>query len=208
MVQHDAEAKPTDTRLAGFILIAAAALSVLAMGHHPTGAHATGGVGDYVHGTMIMVVCALFFGFTCFAQHRGIMRPAILAGLIAYALSLAAHVGAATINGAIVPALAARGHDALSHDIAVLCWEANQALARMGVYATGTAFLFWSGDLLLGGRGKDRILAILGLGAGIGPMVALAAGWITMDLAGAFIVYVVHALWASLVGVQMVRRAL
>ena len=45
MVQQEAGAKPTDTRLAGFILIAAAALSVLAMGHHPTGAHAPGGVG-------------------------------------------------------------------------------------------------------------------------------------------------------------------
>ena len=179
MVESESRAEAGNTQLAGFVMIAAAALSVLAMGHHPTGAHATGGVGDYVHGTMIIVVCALFFGFTCFTQRRGIMRPAILAGLIAYAISLAAHIGAATINGAIVPALAARGHDALGHDIALLCWEANQALARMGVYATGTAFLLWSVDLLLSGRGQHRILAIAGLVAGIGPMVALATGWVS-----------------------------
>lgn len=208
MVERENGAEANNARLAGFVMIAAAALSVLAMGHHPTGAHATGGVGDYVHGTMIIVVAALFFGFTCFAQRRGITRPAILAGLIAYAISLAAHIGAATINGAIVPALAARGHDALGHDIALLCWEANQALARMGVYATGTAFLFWSADLLTHGRGQERILAIAGLVAGIGPMVALAAGWVAMDVTGAFIVYVVHALWAVLVGIQLVRRAL
>ncbi len=208
MVERENGAQANNARLAGFVMIAAAALSVLAMGHHPTGAHATGGVGDYVHGTMIIVVAALFFGFTCFAQRRGITRPAILAGLIAYAISLAAHIGAATINGAIVPALAARGHDALGHDIALLCWEANQALARMGVYATGAAFLFWSADLLTHDRDQDRVLAIAGLVAGIGPMVAMAAGWIAMDVTGAFIVYVVHALWAVLVGIQLVRRAI
>lgn len=195
-------------RLAGLILIAAAALSVLAMGHHPTGAHATGGVADYVHGTMIVVVCVLFFGFVYFCRRREMMRPAILAGLIAYAVSLAAHIGAATINGAVVPALAARGGDALGHDIAMLCWETNQALARMGVYATGTAFALWSVDLLRRDRGANRAIALAGLAAGLGPMIALASGLTTMDLAGAFVIYAVHAAWAVLIGTQLYRRAL
>lgn len=195
-------------RLAGLVLIVAAALSVLAMGHHPTGAHATGGVADYVHGTMIVVICALFFGFVHFVRRRGTMRPVILAGLIAYAVSLSADIGAATINGAVVPALAARGGDALDHDIAILCWETNQALARMGVYATGTAFAFWSVDLLRRGAGVNRAIALAGLAAGLGPMIALAGGWATMDLAGAFAIYAVHAVWAVLIGAQLRRGAL
>lgn len=195
-------------RLAGLVLIVAAALSVLAMGHHPTGAHATGGVADYVHGTMIVVICALFFGFVHFVRRRGTMRPVILAGLIAYAVSLAADIGAATINGAVVPALAARGGDALDHDIALLCWETNQALARMGVHATGTAFAFWSVDLLHRGAGVNRAIALAGLAAGLGPMIALAGGWATLDLTGAFAIYAVHAAWAVLIGAQLRRGAL
>ncbi|NNC73746.1 MAG: hypothetical protein HKN78_12855 [Sphingomonadaceae bacterium] len=195
-------------RLAGGVMIAAALLSVLAMGHHPSGAHATGGIGDYVHGAMIVLISALFFCFAKFAQRRGIARPLILAGLVAYAISLAAHIGAATINGAIVPALAASGHDALGHDIALLCWEANQALARMGVYATGTAFACWSADLILRGGTANRILGVAGLLAGVGPMIAIGGGLASMDLAGAMAIYAVHGLWAALIGIQFIRRAL
>ena len=106
------------------------------MAHHPTGLHG-GGLGQVVHGAMIVFLALAAFGFASFAAARGAARPAILAGLIAYALALFGHAGAATINGFVVPALAARGAGAGDHAILVLAWEANQALAKLGVAPGG-----------------------------------------------------------------------
>lgn len=191
--------------VAGVGLVAAAAASVLAMAHHPVSAHGTGGIGDHVHGAMLVLLSVLFFGFAHFAQRRGPGRPVILAGLVAYGTSLAFHLGAGTINGFIVPALAARGSAAVGHDIFILCREANQALAMLGVYATGAAFLLWSIDFLTRTELSNRLTGVVGLVAAALPAAALAGGILEMSVEGAFIIYSVHALWAALVGIQILR---
>lgn len=194
-------------RLAGGLLIAAAAGSVAAMAHHPSSAHATA-LGAAVHGTMIVLLATMAFGFTHLALRRGVTRPAVLAGLIAYAFSLFPHAGAATINGFVVPALAARGPAAAGQDIFLFAWEMNQALARIGVYATGAAFIFWSIDFLRRGPSETRAIGVAGLAAGAIPAILLMAGAVRMDLHGAFAVYASHAAWAALVGLHLVRRRL
>ena len=194
-------------RIAGVSLIAAAASSVLAMAHHPSGAH-SGALGGLVHGAMIVLLAAMAFGFAHFAGRRGLGRPAVLAGLIVYGLGLFAHAGAATINGFVVPALASRGHGAVGHDVFLLAWEANQALARLGVFATGAAFLLWSLDFLRRPGVEARLIGLAGLLAGAIPAVLLAGGGIRMDLAGAFLVYAVHAAWTALVGIHLLRGGL
>ena len=192
-------------RIGGAALIAGAAGTVLAMAHHPS--HADAPLGGLVHGAMIALLGALAFGFLRFAIARGPARPAILAGLIAYAASLFAHLGAATINGFVVPALAARGAagEPVAHDLFVLAWEANQALARLGVAATGAAYLFWSADLLRRPGGWARLIGALGLIAGAVPAILLLGGWLRMDVAGAFLVYAAHAAWAAAVGLYLWR---
>ena len=202
-----AEGVAPGDRIAGAALIAGAAGSVLAMAHHPTGAHG-GPLGPIVHGAMILLLGAMAFGFLTFCLRRGPARPAILAGLLAYGVSLFAHVGAATINGFVVPALAARGAGAVDHDIFLLAWESNQALARLGVAATGLAFIFWSVDFLRRPGVEPRLIGALGLLAGAVPIALLAAGAIRMDVAGAFIVYAAHAAWAALVGLHLWRKGL
>lgn len=199
-------ATKTEDRLAGGVLIAAAAASVLAMAHHPASAHEAG-PGALVHGAMIALLGAMAFGLAYFALRRGLARPAVLAGLVAYGLSLVFHAWAATINGFVVPALAARGA-AVGHDILLFAWEANQAMARLGVYATGTAFILWSIDLLRRGRdGTARAIGFAGLAAGAVPAAMLAAGEIAMDLAGALAVYAAHAAWTALIGLYLMRTA-
>ena len=174
------------------------------MAHHPSGAHA-GGLGGLVHGAMILFLAVLAWGFLTFALRRGAARPAILAGLAAYGVSAFAHFGAATLNGFVVPALAARGHGAVGHDVFLFAWEANQALARLGVYATGAAFVLWGADLLRGPGRDTRALGAIGLLAGAVPAAMLAFGWIGMNVAGAFTAYAAHAAWSALVGVQLMR---
>jgi hypothetical protein len=188
-------------RIGGGALIAAAAGTVLAMAHHPTGMHGAG-LGGLVHGAMIALLGVLVFGFARFAQERGMGRPLILAGAIAYALSLFGHLGAATINGFVAPAVAS-SQPPVSHDIFRLAWEANQALAKLGVVATGLAYLAWGADLA-----RDRAtrwLGLAGIAAGVIPAALLAMGLIRMNVAGAFIAYAAHALWAVLLGWAMWR---
>ena len=189
-------------RTAGLTMASAATLSVLAMAHHPTGMHGSGGPAQLVHGVMIAVLLAMLAGFARFAARRGLNRNLPLAGLVAYSASAAAHLVAATINGFAVPALAARG---VAHDVLALAWEFNQAFAGLGVYLTSAAFLFWSLDLVLRGPGSNRALGVVGLAAATAPAVALAAGAISMDVHGAFIVYAAHAIFTALVGAQMLR---
>lgn len=192
-------------RIAGAALAAAALVSVAAMAHHPTSAHGGGGLNGLVHGLMIILVALLAFGFVHFARGRGLDRPAILAGLIAYGISVVAHVGAATINGFVVPALAGRG--GLSHDIFLFAWETNQALAGLGVYATGAAFILWSIDLVRRGGGWLRLVGLAGLVAGALPAALLAVGAIRMNVNGALLVYAVHAAWAASVGISLILGA-
>ncbi len=189
-------------RAAGAALVAAAAGTLFAMGHHPSGAHGGGGLAGAVHAAMILLLAAATFGFAHFARRRGLDRPAMLAGLVAYGVALAGHVGAATTNGFVVPALAARG--GVGHDIFLFAWEANQALARLGVFATGAAYLLWSADLLRD-RGTALLLGLAGLAAGAIPSALLLAGAIRMDVAGAFVVYALQVGWAALVGIALIR---
>jgi hypothetical protein len=187
-------------RWAGLALIAAAAASMLAMAHHPTGFHA-GAVIGIVHGVMILVVGAMLYGFAHFAGRRGLGRPAVLAGLVAYGIGATANIGAATINGFVTPAVHAH---VANHDIFLLAWEANQALAKLAVVAVGAAYLLWSLDLFR----TSKLLAAAGLLVGGAPALLLLGGWIDMNLHAAAAVYGGQALWAALVGWLMLSGRL
>lgn len=192
-------------RIAGSAMIGGAALSLLAMAHHPTSAHA-GPIGGIVHGAMIAVMTITFYGFAHFALRRGVGQPAILAGLVAYAVSLFAHIGAATINGFVVPALAARG--IANHDLFLLAWESNQALAKLGVFAVGIAFTLWALDFLRRPGLEAKAIGGLGLLAGLAPAALLGTGAIRMDVAGAGLAYAAFAAWAVIVGQHLIRGRL
>jgi hypothetical protein len=194
-------------RIAGGALIAGALLSVLTMAHHPDHID-PGGLVGIVHGAMLVLMTVTAFGFAHFALRRGVARPAILAGLIAYLVSLVAHIGAGTINGFVVPALAAHGAALSGHDVFLLAWESNQALARLGVFATAAAFTFWSIDFLRRPGLEPKAIGGIGLAAGLVPAALLATGAINMHVAGAFAAYAAFAVWGTLVGLHMIRARL
>ena len=197
------EAIPEGRAISAMIVMAALA-TVGAMAHHPEGAH-SGTMGPIVHGAMIVLLMGLAWGFLVFATVRGAGRVLILGGLLAYGVSLFAHIGAATINGFIVPALANPDAPPVSHDLFRFAWYANQALAKIGVYMTGAAYLLWSFDLLRDSTTQSRVVGILGLAAGAIPAALLATGTIGMDVRGAMLVYAIHAAWAVAIGITMIR---
>ncbi len=194
-------------RPVGVAMIAASLGVVIAMGHHPSGLHG-GAPAGMVHGGLIALLLLLTWGFLMFATDRGAARPLIAAGLIAYAVSLFAHIGAGTINGFVVPALANPEAPPISHDIFRLAWQSNQALAQLGVYMTGAAYVLWSSDLLRDRSKAARLMGALGVVAGAVPVVLLASGTLRMDVSGAFLIYGMHVAWAGLVGLMLWRGAL
>ena len=179
-------------RAAGIALIGASVLGMLAMAHHPSSLRA-GMLIQIVHGAMILFAGMMMFGFTHFARLRGLRRPAVLAGLVAYAIGIFASIGAAIANGFAAPALAAEG---AGHDALHLLFALNQALAKLGVVAIGVAYVCWALDLWR----SSRIVALPGLLAGGIPALLIASGWIGMHLHAAMIVYGAQFLWAILIG--------
>lgn len=191
-------------RVAGTALVIAAIGTVAAMGHHPT--RIDSGVIGPVHGIMIALLILMSWGFLHFAFRQGVSRPLILGGLLAYGVGLFEHLGAATINGFAMPALASRGP--IDRDILLFAWEVNQALARLGVYMTGVAFVLWSLDLLRGEGRAAKAVGGLGLLAGAAPLVLLGSGLIEMNVGGAFLAYALHAAWTAVLGAAILRGRL
>lgn len=188
----------------GAALVIAAVGIVAAMGHHPTRLD-SGAIGP-VHGILVALLVLMSWGFLQFAFRQGVSRPLSLAGLLAYGVGLFGHLGAVTINGFAMPGLASGGP--VDRDILLFAWEVNQALARLGVYMTGVAFLLWSVDLLREGARAPKVVGGLGLLAGAVPLVLLASGLIQMNVAGAFVAYALHAAWTAVLGVMMMRGRL
>jgi hypothetical protein len=188
-------------RAAGLALIGAAAASMLAMSHHPTSLRAGALIG-IDHGAMILFAGMMMFGFTQFARLRGLERPAVLAGLVAYAIAILASIGAALVSGFVAPALAAHAPGA-SHEFFDLTWAMNQALAKLGVVAAGGAYLLWSLDLWR----TSKPAALLGLAAGGVPAALILSGT-GMHLHVAVLVYAAQVLWAALIGWLLLRGGL
>jgi hypothetical protein len=185
----------TDDRVAGMALAAISLLSVVAMAHHPTG---TGhpGLARIVHGALIVFVLVAFAGYIRLLLRLGLDRFANLAALVAYGMGAIANVFAAVINGFVVGALVS--HDA-SADVMRLCRELNQALAFGAVYATAFAFLVWS-LALVRQKGFARLVGLVGLAASCAPAALLASAAVTMNVAGAFVIYLLQAVFGILAG--------
>lgn len=199
-------------RAAGGFLLAMSVLIVFTMGHHPTG-HDGGAVmaglslSALVHSAMTAFWAINLWAFAIYMRRRG-AGGLTLAGFIAYALSGIGHLLAALISGAITPGLAARIDVAASHDLFVLTWSMNQSYAAFGVYFTGAAYVLWGLALIWKATGLNRMLGALGVVLGVLPALALLAGWVSLNVHGAFLIYGGHSLFAAIVGIQMLRGRL
>lgn len=184
-------------RIAGALLIAASAATVLAMAHHPTGGHAPGN--QAVHAGMIILLSVVFFGLCVLALARR-LGLLMLAGVVAYAISLFGHLGAASISGFITPLVAERVTPSDHHEIFVLLWAGNRSLAALGFYATSAAFVFLGLGMLRDGW-LWRLTGLAGILAGLVPALLLWSGVLTLDVRGALVLYSSHAVFTALAGV-------
>lgn len=192
----------TPKHATGVVMIIAAALSVFVMAHHPTGASHAGLV-EGVHGAMIIFTLLLVAGFIQFSILRGVGRFAVTAAMIAYCAGAIGNLLAALISGFVMTALVAKN---VGVDVKTFAWALNQAAAYGAVYAYSSAFVLWGGDLLMRGRGFDRIVGVVGVVAGAVPVIALMSGALKMNVSGAFTVYALQAAFSVAIGVWLFRN--
>lgn len=185
-------------KTAGWALLAASLVSVLAMAHHPSGREHMALAGP-VHGALMILVLVIFAGYARFSAARGLDRLIVLAGLCFYGAGVAGNLLAATVSGFVVPALVERGS---SNDIFAFAWALNQSLAYAAVYAISASFVLWGVDMVFRGQ---RIGAVAGLAAGIVPSALLASGALDMHVAGAIVVYAIEAAFGAFIGLRMIR---
>ncbi len=210
-------------RLAGVLIVVASVASILAVARHPTASsHRIADViaeivrlqaaDEAVHAVVMTCLAALLFAFTVFALRRGLYRQLVLGGLIAYAIGVGATLGAATVDGFIVPGIAVHVAAADAAALAVAaqllgaCAVTIQALTKVGLVAISLGMLLWSADLVRDPR-EVRAVGALGFGAALLPAAIVASG-ARMDPHLLAIVLIVQTLWYVAIGVLLVREQL
>lgn len=214
-------ARPDGT-VAGIVIAVSAGLAVVAMSHHPSARvvhdpaaaiaalNGIAGVDRIVHGAMIALMGALLFGFVVFSMRRGFDKQTVLAGLTAYAVGTGALIGAALINGFLVPGIAeqyaAASPDGTTFALRILsiCWLANQVLAKFGVVALTLAIVAWSSGLIAA-SGMLRVTGIVGLAAAALSAGVLVFGGGALTVSTFSVVVVGQAVWYFAVAALLVR---
>jgi len=192
----------------GVLIVSLTLFVVIAMFFHPTGIPQSGSIPDLVHGGMIAFIALLFASMAYVSIRGGLTHPLLLFGLISYGISSIANIGAAMINGFVVPALVRQSTGAIDPDVFALSWEANQALANLAVYATGIAYIFWATNMITKSGADRKVVALFGFLAGVLPIYLLVFGVVQMDMTGATLIYGLHMSWILFVGIQLQRGRL
>ena len=211
-------------RVAGFAIVGSAVLALAAIAHHPTVGSARSAadliaqlvalstVDEVVHGTLIVLIAALLFGFTVFAQRCGLHRGVVVFGLIAFALASVAMTGAALLDGFVIPAFAARysGASPASIDTALhvltAIGAAVQVLTKFAIAATAVAIVSWSAGLVRA-SGPPRVAGVVGF---VSAAAAVAVLVMTRGLNphSLGIIVGLQSIWYGTIGILLIRRDL
>ncbi len=206
------------SRFAGAALSLASALLVIFMAFHPR-AHAHGKdhfieafteiatVNAIVHGTLVALFLIMFYGLLVFADHLGTNHPAVRLGVIFFAFGMVPLACAAILSGFVVPAYVAQfaNHDSPNLEIlqyAVrLIYTIVFTATRVAVVALSLAILFWAIEL----SASRHSLALVGFLSGGLPLVALAFGYLPMDVHGMLFFALAQSAWGLSVGIALWR---
>lgn len=210
-----------DTRIPGIALIASSILALGAMMHHPTAGGAdfttfaknverVAAVNQAVHGTIIVLVGLMTWTVTAFAMRRGVNRPFVMLGLVAWAVGAAAMIVAPVFNGFVVvgiarQALASPEASGMLRVALQVVFAGVRVVAAIGAIGMSAAVFFWSADLALA-RGVERWAGMFGLVAGGGAVLALASGTVRLDVGGMTLVLALWAAWFLAIGALMILR--
>lgn len=207
-------------RTLGRLIGGATLLAIAIMAHHPTVAAHTmpnvvaevareAALNRFVHGAPITLLGVLLFAFREYSGRAGMDRPLVRAALLAYAIGVAASMGAALVSGLVAPA-PVLGHAEAEpaaleslRPLLRLCWHANQALAKLGELGRGLGVVLWSLAMLR--VRSNPVLGAFGVATGGLPGAALLLGALRLDLHGAMMALLAGAAWSLALATQLLR---
>jgi hypothetical protein len=205
---------------AGLILIVSAFGSVIAAIHHPviktrevnelfTRIGESAFADRLVHGALILFVTSQLFAFCRFAERQGIRRTPVLFGLIFYFLGSVAMIGAALIDGFLVPQIGASYLDASQAaseaGVPFLRFRsiAIQLFTKSGVIAISAAILLWSASLIRTG-GVPILAAVIGIATVLSEVYALLYGGAVITAHTIVPIVVAMAVWYFVIGLLLI----
>ena len=207
-------------RIAAGALVLGALGGIVVGATHPQVRHGAGKAVDQivrlsgpdalVHAIAIASVAATLFGLLTFSMRRGIGRPPVLAAAIAYAMGVVFFMGAATLDGFVVPGMASiAGNPQMpeSAALAVLtaCAIAIQICTKGGLIVQAIGIGFWSIDLL-GTQGRPRSVAAFGVVAAI-VTIAFSVAPLRINPHLLLAILLLPAAWYAAVAALLVRNA-
>jgi hypothetical protein len=205
-------------------LILSALAALIAVAHHPSVSHATSrtdvmaqivrssALDEAVHAVVIVAACGLLFGLTAFAARRGLRNETVLAGLVAYAIGTVFAIGAALIDGFLIPAIAARYGTApparldTALQMLTVCAMTIQIATKTWLLATSFAVLIWSSGLIR----RSRVLRAIGAVGILATAALLVVLAFTANLNphSLGVIVVLQTFWYVAIGALMVRGEL
>jgi hypothetical protein len=210
-----------DGRAAGIILASASLVVVVVLTHHPhvaatapeeiiAGIGAVAMSARLVHGAVIALECALLLAFLDVSLVLGVRYLAVRAALVSAAVGTVAFIGAALLDGFVLPELAMRYRDApaAAQDmfpyVAAVCGTGLVVLTRFGLVATCLAMVLWSLRLLRTTR-PGAVVGALGCLIGPGLVVALSLDVVQLRASQLAWIMAVDSLWNLALAAVMLR---
>jgi len=163
-----------------------------------------------VHGGFVVVLAIQLACYAIFSGRIGWQRSFAIAGIVFFAIGAAIQMASLTVDGLMIPQLAARYLAAppdrlpFVRSLFVLCGTANQFLMPMGLFFQGVGVAAWGTSLVRIARGAGLSGLLVGsmvMAAVIGAAVAGAMHLMMIAIA-------LLALWALIAGVTLFQRTI
>lgn len=212
----------SDSRLnptAGWLWIVGAILAIAFMLHHPSmSSHETsellaelrdeGAISAWVHGLLIVVMMGWWLAGYGLTQRLGNHCVLPVLGLQMFSIGIFGYSIAAIVSGFISPEIGRVFADTSivqmeqGRNLLRISWAVNQTFANIGLVASSIAIVVW-GSALLSRSGVARLAGILGIFAGVVPLLLQFSGHLQLHIVGMTMIVVVQGIWYLLIGVLM-----
>ncbi len=204
---------------AGWLWVVGAVLAIVFMLHHPsTSSHETakmlaelrdkGMLSAWVHGLLIVVMMGWWLAAYGLTVRLGHHRLLPVTGLLMFSVGIFGYSLAAIASGFVAPEIAeifagtSTAQMEQGRNLLRISWVVNQAFANLGLIGTSLAILAWGGALITH-TGVARVTGVLGIFAGVLPVLLLLSGYLHLDVTGMTMVVVLHCVWYLIIGIQM-----
>lgn len=211
-----------DRRIYGMVIAVSTFLAIVFVAHHPVPAVSAGSgvlagidhirsMDHVVHGGLIVLLLALMTGFAGFVDQAARARPAMRAGLIMYVTGCIGAIGAAVLDGFVIPdiarhfAAAPADEQRIAYDLIVLAGLSIQNLSKMAFILMSGGILAWAVVLLVN-RSPMWIAGVVGLFAGGAPILLLVATGLLLRPANLVAILCAQSAWNACIAWGLVMR--